>query len=199
MFKFLPLFCGRKKGWRFKPPTMRAFSVAVVLLASAAAASAFSFSHGFASGKSALLPQRCQLDRRHASKNAITELRLSELIENQEEEIIQTKEPQRFFFLRNPLERDNERSDGRPMFTRIPRISDVSCACGSKRTYANCCKKFHDSGEAPDDPVNLIRARYSAFAYRLPGYIMRTTAQGSADWKINQNQWEKEILGFCDG
>jgi uncharacterized protein YchJ len=28
---------------------------------------------------------------------------------------------------------------------------------------------------------------------------MRTTAQGSSEWKINQNQWEKEILGFCDG
>ena len=180
--------------------TQRMLSVAAaLLLASASAASAFSFSHGIASG-SALQPQRCRLDRRHvSSQNAISGLRLSEIIENHEEEVLQAKDPRRFFFLRNPLERENERRDGRPMFTRIPKDAEVSCACGSKRTYANCCKKFHDSGEAPDDPVNLIRARYSAFAYRLPGYIMRTTAQGSADWKINQNQWEKEILGFCDG
>jgi hypothetical protein len=177
---------------------MRVVFVGAVLLASAAAASAFSFSHGIAPGSvgSALQQQRCLLDRcRISSKNAITELRLSEIMENQD----QAKDPRRFFFLRNPIERDNERSDGRMMFTRTPKDAEVSCACGSKRTYANCCKKFHDSGEAPDDPVNLIRARYSAFAYRLPGYIMRTTAQGSADWKINQNQWEKEILGFCDG
>jgi hypothetical protein len=179
--------------------TMRVFLVAAaLLLASASAASAFSFCHGIASS-SALQPQRCRLDRRHISaKNAITELRLSEIVDNQEKEIIETKDPRKFFFLRNPLERESER-DGRPMFTRTPKDPEVSCACGSKRTYGNCCKKFHDSGEAPDDPVNLIRARYSAFAYRLPGYIMRTTAQGSADWKINQNQWEKEILGFCDG
>ena len=179
---------------------MRVFFVAAaLLLASTSAASAFSFSHGFASG-SALQQQRCRLDRRLvSSKNAITELRLSEIIDSQEEEIIPAKDPRRFFFLRNPLERENERRDGRPIFTRVPKDPEVACACGSKRTYANCCKKFHDSGEAPDDPINLIRSRYSAFAYRLPGYIMRTTAQGSADWKINQNQWEKEILGFSDG
>jgi hypothetical protein len=178
---------------------MREFFVAAaLLLASASTASAFSICHGIASF-SALQPQRCRLAHRHISKKAITELRLSDMVENQEEETIQTKDPRKFFFLRNPLERENERRDGRPTFTRVPKDPEVSCACGSKRTYANCCKKFHDSGEAPDDPVNLIRARYSAFAYRLPGYIMRTTAQGSADWKINQNQWEKEILGFCDG
>ena len=127
----------------------------------------------------------------------LTKLRLSEVLDETDEA---KQKDQGFFFLRNPLDRERDRRDGRPTFTRVPKDpSEVSCACGSKRTYANCCQKFHESGEAPDDPVNLIRARYSAFAYRLPGYIMRTTAQGSSEWKINQNQWEREILGFCDG
>ena len=182
------------------PSTMRRSGTWLTLsliLVYASGISAFANCNGFVKegtlGKP-LLSSVC----RFRNRGFLSSVRLSEVID--EEGTTPKKESGSFFFLRNPLDREKDRRDGRPTFTRVPKeTEEVSCACGSKRTYSNCCKKFHDSGEAPDDPVNLIRARYSAFAYRLPGYIMRTTAQGSSEWKINQNQWEKEILGFCDG
>mmetsp|Transcript_37773 Transcript_37773/g.88304 ORF Transcript_37773/g.88304 Transcript_37773/m.88304 type:complete len:150 (-) Transcript_37773:174-623(-) len=72
------------------------------------------------------------------------------------------------------------------------------CACGSERPYANCCERHHQRGEAPTDPVDLIRARYSAFAYRMPGYLMRTTDQQGPEYVRDAIKWEKELLQFCD-
>lgn len=83
--------------------------------------------------------------------------------------------------------------------TRAPKEpTRTNCACGSKRPYSNCCARFHNSGRTAEDPVDLIRARYSAYAYRMPGYIMRTTDKNGPEWKKNQVTWEEELLQFCD-
>ncbi len=47
------------------------------------------------------------------------------------------------------------------------------------------------AGVAPVDPVDLIRARYSAYAYRLPGYIIRTTMPDSPEGTVYKNQVRK--------
>eukprot|EP00960_Hanusia_phi_P005424 157928-Hanusia_phi.AAC.1 len=75
---------------------------------------------------------------------------------------------------------------------------------GSGRTYYRCCRDHHNCAGAPEDPVmlgfvvDLIRARYSAFAYRLPSFIIRTTSRKSKEWTVNQKKWMKELLDFMD-
>ena len=38
-----------------------------------------------------------------------------------------------------------------------------NCPCGSDKNYAECCKPVHE-GASPELAVNLMRARYSAYA-----------------------------------
>ncbi|EKX45861.1 hypothetical protein GUITHDRAFT_108311 [Guillardia theta CCMP2712] len=79
---------------------------------------------------------------------------------------------------------------------RLPEKADKTmCACGSGRTYYRCCRDHHNCAGAPEDPVDLIRARYSAFAYRLPSFIIRTTSRKSKEWT---KKWMKELLDFMD-
>jgi len=49
-------------------------------------------------------------------------------------------------------------------YTRQPKPG-APCGCGSGNTYAACCSLQHASGMA-DDVLKLVRARYTAFAYR---------------------------------
>ena len=81
-------------------------------------------------------------------------------------------------------------------FTRTPNGS-VQCACMCGSTYAECCAPLHEGGSAAD-PVALIRARYTAFKYRLPDYVMRTTARSSGEWRDDTAAWRKDLLRFCD-
>jgi len=102
----------------------------------------------------------------------------------------------RWLFLRRP----REGYDRKKVRNRVPQDPQrTDCPCGSGKSYAGCCNRFHDTGDNPNDPVELIRARYSAYAFRLPGYIIRTTQRDSPEWVKDQVKWEKEILLFCDG
>jgi uncharacterized protein YchJ len=38
--------------------------------------------------------------------------------------------------------------------------------------------------------------RYSAYAYQLPEYLMRTTEEGSPEFSRNTEKWEKELVDF---
>ncbi|EKX54192.1 hypothetical protein GUITHDRAFT_160832 [Guillardia theta CCMP2712] len=71
------------------------------------------------------------------------------------------------------------------------------CACGSGFMYERCCGRWHSSENPPLDPVELIRARYSAFAYCLPDFLMRTTARKSPEYNTNQAMWRRELIDFC--
>ena len=73
----------------------------------------------------------------------------------------------------------------------------TKCACGSGMPYSKCCEEWHDRGEAVD-PLILIKSRYSAFAYRLPEYIIATTQKNGPEWMSNQEVWETELLEFMD-
>ncbi|KAG5189179.1 hypothetical protein JKP88DRAFT_347771 [Tribonema minus] len=71
---------------------------------------------------------------------------------------------------------------------RMPKdINAALCICGSGLTYDDALQ-----------PTELLRARFAAFAYRLPLFIMKTTARGGSEWKGDQGAWVAEILEFCD-
>ena len=60
----------------------------------------------------------------------------------------------------------------------VARTVDERCPCGGGvdgLTYASCCKRFHDGDAYPDDPVTLMRTRFSAYAKGKGLYVVKTT------------------------
>ena len=81
-------------------------------------------------------------------------------------------------------------------YDRRPSANAV-CACGSGISYGDCsCYMLHDGAEAAT-PGELVRARYSAYAYRLPDFLMRTTDPNGAEYEADQAGWKRSLLGFC--
>src|SRR3569832_3022083 len=52
-------------------------------------------------------------------------------------------------------------------------MSAVSCPCGSGRSLADCCGRFHAGAPAPD-AESLMRSRYSAYVLGLEDYLRAT-------------------------
>ncbi|GJQ08579.1 hypothetical protein GpartN1_g370.t1 [Galdieria partita] len=75
---------------------------------------------------------------------------------------------------------------------------DALCICGTGRVYKRCCRPFHIGESEPRTALELLRARFSAFAYRLSKYIMGTTHISNEDWTADRLAWENSILEFCD-
>lgn len=70
------------------------------------------------------------------------------------------------------------------------------CPCCSGKNYSDCCKLYHD-GLLPDTALALMRSRYSAYALKIPKYIIATTHPDSPYVEKNLKKWEKGILDFC--
>ncbi len=49
----------------------------------------------------------------------------------------------------------------------------MACPCGSGRTLAACCGRFH-AGEPVPDAESLMRSRYSAYVLGLEAYLLAT-------------------------
>lgn len=69
------------------------------------------------------------------------------------------------------------------------------CPCQSKKTYASCCKPFHE-GSLPATALELMRSRYAAYALGLADYIIETTHPGSPQFQHDQVLWKKGISEF---
>ena len=52
-------------------------------------------------------------------------------------------------------------------------MSSAACPCGSGRTLAACCGRFH-AGEPAPDAGSLMRSRYSAYVLGLEDYLRAT-------------------------
>ena len=65
------------------------------------------------------------------------------------------------------------------------------CVCGATSSYSNCCKQFHDGTKYPNDPVTLMRSRFSAYAKGKAKYIVETTH--------SDNQIKKDGTKTSDG
>lgn len=74
--------------------------------------------------------------------------------------------------------------------TRLPAEAATSflCACGSGDTYAACCEPYHSGASVVSTAERLVRARYSAFTYRLPAYVVNTTHPLNRDYNADPVQ-----------
>lgn len=72
---------------------------------------------------------------------------------------------------------------------------EAVCACASEKAYGKCCRRFHTAQATPRLAEELLRSRYSAYAYRLPSYIMKTTHSSLAE--LDRRKWKREIVAFC--
>lgn len=69
------------------------------------------------------------------------------------------------------------------------------CPCFSGKFYQECCKPFHD-GKSPDNALQLMRARFSAYAMDIPEYIVDTTHPASPQYLENKLAWKRNISKF---
>ena len=53
--------------------------------------------------------------------------------------------------------------------------TNFSCACGSGRTYVECCEPFHLSKAIPSTAAALMRSRYCGYVYEKIDYLVETT------------------------
>ena len=74
--------------------------------------------------------------------------------------------------------------------SRLPEHPESAvCACGSGEPYAACCQPYHLGLRVATSAERLIRTRYSAFAYRLPVYIVNTTHPVNRDYRADTIEW----------
>ena len=73
-----------------------------------------------------------------------------------------------------------------------------SCPCCSKKSYDTCCRRFHE-GDLPENALQLMRSRYSAYALDIPDYIIATTHSANPQYIQNKEVWKKSISQFSRG
>lgn len=62
------------------------------------------------------------------------------------------------------------------MTEKIPREREASlCPCKSRASYADCCMPFHYGRSNPETALQLMRARYSAYFFRIADFLVATT------------------------
>ena len=69
------------------------------------------------------------------------------------------------------------------------------CPCCSGNTYAQCCGRFHE-GATPENALQLMRSRYSAYALNIPDYIVKTTHPKNPQYSKNLLSWKQHISQF---
>ena len=69
-----------------------------------------------------------------------------------------------------------------------------ACPCQAGPTYAECCQDFHRKERWPEDPVTLMRSRYSAFAAGEVGFLV-----DSLDSSKRSDVDEKELGEWSRG
>lgn len=71
------------------------------------------------------------------------------------------------------------------------------CPCGSLKKYKKCCKIFHDNIKNPSNALELMKSRFSAFAFCKSDYIIKTTHQKNCDFSLDTLSWRDDIEQFC--
>ncbi|MFY4807423.1 YchJ family protein [Aliarcobacter butzleri] len=70
------------------------------------------------------------------------------------------------------------------------------CLCGSLKKYKKCCKIFHDNIKKPSNALELMKSRFSAYAFEQSEYIIKTTYKDNPDFSTNISVWKEEIEMF---
>lgn len=95
--------------------------------------------------------------------------------------------------------------------TREPKES-VPCGCGSGNTYSSCCGRFHSGEATVNSALDVLRSRFTAYKYRLPEYLIRTSLKFQKDQvdntvplskklseaKVAEKKEKEELLKFID-
>lgn len=71
-----------------------------------------------------------------------------------------------------------------------------ACPCGSNIKYKKCCQLFH-KGKIPQNALELMKSRYSAYVYCNVKYLVDTTHKENKDFQSNQNDLSNDIMNFC--
>ena len=76
-----------------------------------------------------------------------------------------------------------------------PDALEQPCPCGTVEgaLYKDCCSPFHNKEKLPQGPKEVLKTRYSAFAWRLPLYVIETTHPACRDFKKDKIKWAKEL------
>lgn len=69
------------------------------------------------------------------------------------------------------------------------------CPCASGVHYGECCAPFHREEKSPEDALELLRARFSAYALEEIDFIIDTTHPDSPDYQRDRVAWFKELMG----
>lgn len=72
----------------------------------------------------------------------------------------------------------------------------MKCPCHSGKEYNECCQKFHE-GELPENALELMRSRYSAYALGKIEYIIETTHPDHPDKQLLESVLREQISYFC--
>ena len=67
------------------------------------------------------------------------------------------------------------------------------CFCSSGLNYEECCQVFH-KGKKPDNALQLMRSRYSAYAMHHADYLIATTHPANPHYSDNLFNWKRAIL-----
>ena len=78
----------------------------------------------------------------------------------------------------------------------------MECRCCSEKTYDLCCEPFHNQTKIPQNPEELMRSRFSAYALNLIDYLIETThpdvrnnySKNEIDSWSKENTWLKLII-----
>ncbi|NGX48845.1 MAG: hypothetical protein K940chlam5_00437 [Candidatus Anoxychlamydiales bacterium] len=71
------------------------------------------------------------------------------------------------------------------------------CPCQSKRSYIDCCEKYHLGKKKPQNAKDLMRSRFCAYALSLSDYIIKTSHPKNACFQKDLKTLKEDILRFC--
>ena len=73
---------------------------------------------------------------------------------------------------------------------------NLLCKCGTGKNYLQCCGKYIDNLELPQNPQQLMQSRYTAYAMCNIEYIAKTMCgRASQGFNIQDTLlWAKQIL-----
>ena len=70
-----------------------------------------------------------------------------------------------------------------------------TCPCGSGETYSACCSKIHKNVQnfRKASAQQIVQARYSAYARKLPEFLMMSTHPNNKAFNPDLRAWKESI------
>ncbi|MCH9633078.1 MAG: hypothetical protein S4CHLAM6_14290 [Chlamydiae bacterium] len=67
------------------------------------------------------------------------------------------------------------------------------CPCNAEKSYKNCCYLLHTKERKAQNPLELMKSRFSAYAMDLPDYIIETTHPNNPLYLNDKSKWKQSI------